>query len=157
MSEVRLRPMSEEEFADFRGRLSREYAAEHVRAGHWDPATAEERAAADMDGLLPRGPSTPRTLVLVAETEGHGAVGRVWIGLERSDEPGAWIYYIEIDPPHRGRGYGRALLAAAEREVHRNGVELLGLNVFGDNPVARRLYESAGYEPITLQMRKRLG
>jgi ribosomal protein S18 acetylase RimI-like enzyme len=156
MADLHLRPMSDDEYAAFRSRLAREYAAAHVEAGNWDASGADQRAAAEMDSLLPRGPSTPGALVLSAEADGHGVVGRVWIALERSDEPGAWIYQIEIDPEHRGRGYGRALLAAAEREVRRHDGEQLGLNVFAVNAVARKLYESSGYETVTLQMRKRL-
>jgi hypothetical protein len=32
----------------------------------------------------------------------------------------------------------------------------LGLNVFGDNEIARNLYQSAGYGVVTQQMVKRL-
>jgi ribosomal protein S18 acetylase RimI-like enzyme len=156
MAEVTVRAMSEPEFAGFRERAVRGYAAAHVQAGNWDAASSEERAARDMDGLLPQGPATPGMLLLSAEAE-PGVVGWIWIALARDDEPGAWIYQIEIDPSHRGRGYGRALLAAAEEEVRRRGVTALGLNVFGENLIARRLYESAGYEATTVQMRKRLG
>ncbi len=41
--------------------------------------------------------------------------------------------------------------------VHPRGVGSLGLNVFGSNEAARRLYESAGYAVTTQQMQKRLG
>jgi ribosomal protein S18 acetylase RimI-like enzyme len=68
----------------------------------------------------------------------------------------AWIFDIEVFAEHRGRGLGRALLSAAEEEVARHGAANLGLNVFGSNEVARRLYESAGYVVITQQMQKRL-
>ena len=56
----------------------------------------------------------------------------------------------------RGKGYGRALLRLAERETTRRGVGAIGLNVFGPNTVARNLYESAGYETVSLQMHKQL-
>jgi ribosomal protein S18 acetylase RimI-like enzyme len=35
-----------------------------------------------------------------------------------------------------------------------HGAEEIGLNVFGQNTVARSLYESSGYEISSLQMRK---
>jgi ribosomal protein S18 acetylase RimI-like enzyme len=83
-------------------------------------------------------------------------VGVVWIALEREGKEEAWIYDIEIVPEHRGRGHGRALLAAAEREVVKHGGRSIGLNVFGRNTAARGLYASAGYEITSLQMRKGL-
>jgi hypothetical protein len=46
--------------------------------------------------------------------------------------------------------------AAAERETAQRGVTTIGLNVFGANVVVRRLYESAGYDVTSLQMRKPL-
>ncbi len=69
---------------------------------------------------------------------------------------GWWIYDIEVVEDQRGRGYGRALLDAVEREVVARGGDSVGLNVFGANAVAKGLYESAGYEVAAFLMRKRL-
>jgi ribosomal protein S18 acetylase RimI-like enzyme len=149
--------MTRVEFEAFRSRLVREYAAEHVRAGNWTEDEAEARSAEQTDELLARGVDTPGMLLLMAETSGGETVGHVWVGLERRPGfPGAWIYAIEIATHERGKGYGRALLRAAERETARHGVRTIGLNVFGPNTVARNLYESAGYEVASLQMHKEL-
>ena len=59
-------------------------------------------------------------------------------------------------PTERGQGLRPALLLAAEQEAARRGEATIGLNVFGPNTVARNLYESAGYEVASLQMRKEL-
>jgi ribosomal protein S18 acetylase RimI-like enzyme len=45
-------------------------------------------------------------------------------------------------------------LQAAEREAQRHGADAIGLNVFGGNDAARRLYESSGYQVTSIQMRK---
>jgi GNAT superfamily N-acetyltransferase len=58
---------------------------------------------------------------------------------------------------HQGKGYGRALLQAAEQQAARHGSKAIGLNVFGTNTVARRLYESSGYQITSMNMRKELG
>ena len=156
MNNLVVRPMTSAEFESFRDRLVREYAAEHVRAGNWRREEAEARAAEQTDELLPKGAETPGVLLLMAETAAGEQVGHVWIGLERRQGPGAWIYSIEIAPGQRGKGYGRALLELAEQETARHGVDAIGLNVFGPNTVARNLYESAGYETVSLQMHKQL-
>ena len=83
-------------------------------------------------------------------------MGVVWVALDR--RPGeAWIYDIEVNAEQRGKGYGRALLQAAEEEAARHGSKAIGLNVFGTNTVARQLYESSGYQITALNMRKELG
>jgi ribosomal protein S18 acetylase RimI-like enzyme len=156
MDEFSVRPMAPGEFEAIRSRMIREYAAEHVRAGDWSPDDAEVRAAAQTDELLPQGVNTPDMFILMAVSSKGLEIGHVWVGLKRpyGSGAGAWIYNIEINPDQRGKGYGRALLEAAERETARRGVTTIGLNVFGPNAVARSLYESAGYEVATLQMKK---
>jgi hypothetical protein len=42
----------------------------------------------------------------------------------------------------------------AENEARARGMTSLGLNVHGQNMVARSLYESLGYEVTALQMKK---
>ena len=158
MDEFSVRPMTPGEFEAIRSRMIREYAAEHVRAGDWSPDDAEVRAAAQTDELLPQGVHTPDMFMLTAMNSQGLEIGHVWVGLKRpyGSGDGAWVYNIEINPDQRGKGYGRALLEAAERETARRGVTTIGLNVFGPNAVARSLYESAGYEVATLQMKKEI-
>lgn len=157
MEDLQLRQMTAAEFDAFRARLIPGYAAEHVRAGDWSPDEAEGLAAEQMDFLLPAGPETPGMLLMSAETDDGDLVGLVWIALQHLGSPGSsWIYYIEIAPGHRGRGYGRALLRAAEQHSARHGAHAIGLNVFGANAVARSLYESSGYEIMSMNMRKEL-
>lgn len=85
-------------------------------------------------------------------------IGHVWVTLQRQHGSGggAWIYDIEVEPEQRGKGFGRALLMAAEEETARHGISKIGLNVFGSNMIARSLYESAGYEVSSTQMTKKL-
>jgi GNAT superfamily N-acetyltransferase len=120
------------------------------------PEVGHSRAAEQTGQLLPQGVDTPGVLMLVAETPEGMGVGHLWLALEREagNGGGAWIYDIEIVPEQRGRGYGRALLGAAEERAARHGADSIGLNVFGTNLVARDLYQSAGYSVATMQLRK---
>jgi len=157
MTEVTLRKMTEFEFESFRAKLVTEYAAANVSAGRWSAEEAEEKSAAQTKELLPQGVDSPRVLLMAAENSGGEKVGHVWVGLDRQGSAGgAWIYDIEVIEDHRGKGYGRAILHAAEQETLKNGVSSIGLNVFGTNIVARSLYESAGYEITTQQMQKEI-
>jgi len=47
-------------------------------------------------------------------------------------------------------------MVAAEDVVRRAGLSELGLNVFGFNEAARRLYDSLGYRVVATQMTKTL-
>jgi ribosomal protein S18 acetylase RimI-like enzyme len=68
----------------------------------------------------------------------------------------AWVFDIEIDEAYRGKGYGRGLMEAAERELIGRGVTRLALNVFGYNTPAVKLYESLGFTVMSQQMAKPL-
>jgi ribosomal protein S18 acetylase RimI-like enzyme len=158
MPELRLRPMTEPEFQTYRQRAVTEYAEEHVAAGSWSAEEAQERATAEFEQLLPAGVGTADMLLLMAEDLGGEVVGSVWLSLKtpRGGDEYAWIYAIEVVTEYRGKGYGRALLTAAEAELRSRGVPAVGLNVFGPNLIAQRLYASAGYELMSQQMRKAL-
>jgi len=47
-------------------------------------------------------------------------------------------------------------MLALETTVRPLGARRIDLNVFGDNTVAVRLYESLGYKPTAMNMRKEL-
>lgn len=159
MGELTLRPMSASEFETFYSKTIAEYARENVKAGSWPESDAMELSMKAMEQFLPQGKETPKVLLLSAENSHGKYVGYIWIGLERpgSAKPLAWLYDIEVAEEHRGKGYGRSLLQAAEEETLKNGIATLGLNVFGTNTVARKLYESDGYSVIQMTMSKQLG
>lgn len=158
MDKLTVRPMTSTEFDAFRSRTDREYAAEQVLAGNWTAEEAETLSAKLTDELLPLGVETPGMLLLTAEISDGVPIGHVWVALEpqSGSSVGAWIYEFEIDSDQRGQGYGRDLLRAAELETVRHGVNAIGLNVFGSNVIARKLYESAGYQVTSTRMYKEL-
>lgn len=133
-----------------------DHAAELERNGRAAPETAVPQAQASFDSLLPRGLDTPDQVLLIAEDTARGArVGLLWFG-PSTDAGHSWVYDITVEEPVRGQGYGRAIMRACETEARARGYARLGLNVFGDNEVARGLYESLGYREIARQMTKDL-
>lgn len=150
---VDLRPMTDAELAAYVEQASAGYVAERVAAGELreHAETVAERQLAE---YLPGGkPADGHHLFCVVA--GQRTVGVLWLGPTPIGRPGmAWIYDIEIDEEHRGKGYGRATLNLAEREAARHGWSTLGLNVFGNNHVARALYESHGFNTANITMSK---
>jgi ribosomal protein S18 acetylase RimI-like enzyme len=152
-----LRPLTDEEYAEFARHSLEGYVAQKSELGGVPAEQARAEGERDFAELLPDGLRTPGHWIRVGEVDGV-PVGRLWVGLR--DDPGprlAWVYDVEVDEPYQGRGHGRALMLAAEDLAREVGAERLGLNVFGGNARARRLYESLGYSTTALQMAKPLG
>ncbi|HEX5115217.1 MAG TPA: GNAT family N-acetyltransferase [Pseudonocardiaceae bacterium] len=154
--ELTSRPMSDDEIRAFARHEFDVYVSHRVESGE-SPEQARAHADGEWERYFPDG--TPaaghRLFRLLA---GDEPAGVLWLGPPPNGRAGMdWIFYVEIDQNLRGRGYGRAAMAIAEREARTNGAEQLGLNVFGGNTVARRLYESAGYRPTAINMVKQLG
>ncbi|RKT19538.1 ribosomal protein S18 acetylase RimI-like enzyme [Streptomyces sp. 1114.5] len=57
------------------------------------------------------------------------------------------LYRLAVDPGHRRRGIGAALLAAAEERFAALGGRRADAMVLDDNALGHRTWQSAGYEP----------
>ena len=56
-----------------------------------------------------------------------------------------WVYYVAADPELRGKGYGRAIMNAAEDWLRAAGIAKLQLLVRRENAHAGAFYQSIGY------------
>ena len=153
---LRLRPVTAAEFAGWMPRQLAGYVALIVSSGAMPAAAARRKAEADTARMFPDGFGSPGQL-LFRVMAGETTAGWLWLSVPSPDDPlMAWVYDVEIDAAFRGRGYGRAAMVLAEEEARNRGMASLGLNVHGQNTVARSLYESLGYETTSLQMKKAL-
>jgi len=151
-----LEPMSGDYFAAWNARLVVEYAREKVEAGLWPEEHALELSRAEQAESLPDGRATPGHDLFVGVVDGE-VTGNLWLYTDPTQPvQSTYIYDIEILEAHRGRGLGRALLDAAESWCAEHGSASVRLNVFAPNTTARSLYESAGYEPTSTHMMKRI-
>lgn len=155
MATVELRAMTPDEYDVFVARAIREYAEDKARAGFFAPETAYEESKAEFDTLLPDGVDTANHLLLTA-VDGDARVGVLWLALPDGKRRAAWVYDVRVEEDCRGHGYGRSIMLAGERTLVERGVDTLELNVFGDNAVARHLYDSLGFRVTAQQMAKRL-
>jgi ribosomal protein S18 acetylase RimI-like enzyme len=153
---VALRPMTESEFARFKAFMYDDYAAAISRGMGVPIEEVRDRAVQQTDELLKDGLASESHILwkIVAGSGPDGeAVGNLWVHVDREKQQ-AFIYFIGIDEPYRGEGYARAAMLALEGAVKPMGAKRLALNVFGNNATARHLYESLGYEPSAISMRK---
>jgi ribosomal protein S18 acetylase RimI-like enzyme len=157
---VALRPMTEAEFDAFKSFMYEDYAQAIARGMSVPVEETRERARQQLDELLADGLASSGHFLwkIVAQSpdaaEGP-AVGDLWVHVE-PERPRAFIYFIGIDEAQRGKGYARSAMLALEDELRPKGVGSIGLNVFGDNTTARHLYESLGYQPTAINMRKEI-
>jgi ribosomal protein S18 acetylase RimI-like enzyme len=154
---VTLRPMTEPEFDWFVESSLAAFVEEMVNQGQLKAEDGPAEIQRRRRRHLPDGIETQHMALFVGEVDGV-AIGRLWLALPGAPNhlDTAWVYNVEIDEAHRGKGYGRGLMLAAEAELVHRGVTKLGLNVFGGNTTAIRLYQSLGYEVISQQMSKSL-
>jgi ribosomal protein S18 acetylase RimI-like enzyme len=158
LPDVRLRPMTDDEFSDYRERSVAAYADDIGRAGRWPADEAMAQAEKQFAELLPDGARTEGMLVLAADDDTGTRVGSLWLGLThpRGMTGSGYLWDIEVRAERRGLGYGRSLLVAGEDLLRSHGLSAVALNVFGDNETARRLYATNGYQTVSQHLRKAL-
>lgn len=154
---MRLEPMTDSAIMEFAAQQFDEYLADHIAAGV-EPEVARKQAAWEWNLYFPGRRSVAPGHRLSWLFDGDQRVGMLWLGPSAQHKPGAeWLYYVEIDEAWRGKGFGRAAMVVAEQDALAHGATELGLNVFGANVIAQRLYQSAGYHVTAMNMAKTLG
>jgi ribosomal protein S18 acetylase RimI-like enzyme len=111
-----------------------------------DPPEAEKLVRAsipDLSGGVAARRIAPE-LSIVARAEADGSLAGVALCERRDDEGHGYVAYLAVAPGWRGRGLGRALLAAALERMRSAGLERAALGVNGRNSSATALYESLG-------------
>ncbi|MEV4147104.1 GNAT family N-acetyltransferase [Amycolatopsis sp. NPDC049691] len=156
MVEVRLDPMTSEEYAVYHRVAVLAYAEAHVSAKSWPAEGARQRAVDEYAELLPEGVATPGHHLYTARN-GDREIGMIWFaerphGADRV----AYLYDIKVEADLRSQGLGEALMRAMEHEVRSAGLKTVRLQVFGNNSVARSLYRKLGYIETNVVMAKLL-
>ena len=80
----------------------------------------------------------------------------VVVNEDETGESCASAYDFYIEPPHRRRGYGRALWEHVRERLARSGVQRVDLHVRRDNPTAMDFWSSVGFELASYRLRQYL-
>jgi ribosomal protein S18 acetylase RimI-like enzyme len=149
--------MTAEEFARWSVHSVEGFVRQQMDAGLQAEPDARRDAARIFAEQLPEGRDTRRHhLLTVRDLAGGAAVGGLWLRVRPgAGEVEAFLLDIDLLPPARGRGVGRATMLAAHESARGLGATVMRLNVFGHNVPAIALYRSLGYgaEEITLHRR----
>jgi ribosomal protein S18 acetylase RimI-like enzyme len=122
-----------------------------------DPHQPTGHLAATVDRYLGR--DTPLWWVDVESTAGSPAapVGAIWLGQATDQRSGIlhpYVLMLYVAPEHRRRGIATALLSVAHRWAQQQGHSQISLQVFSQNQAAQALYQSLGYYPEAILLKK---
>lgn len=129
----------------------------------WPEGSRDEHRAELLDILAGRPRSTLPLVVFVADVAGEIA-GFVEVGVRSHADgcdPVRPVGFIEgwyVAPPHRRRGLGRALIAAAEAWCRALGCREVASDTWIENTDSQRAHEALGYDVADrcVNYRKRL-
>lgn len=155
---VELESVSEEDFQQYIESAIKEYAGEKVMAGNWNRDEAYNLSKKAFSNFLPQGRETPgHSVMTIIESMKKDKVGILWVEWKNKEWNSAYIWDIVIFEKFRRNGYGFLTLKQLEIMAKEHGSESIVLHVFGHNKPARALYDSLGYYPTNIIMRKDLG
>ncbi|QRY47545.1 GNAT family N-acetyltransferase [Mycolicibacterium boenickei] len=125
--------------------LLQELVAGDAALGWVDPPSEAE--VAELLGAITRGAGDGDAALLIAEVDGQLAGFGYWRRYARpTHRPHADVERVAVDPRWQGLGIGRRLMKALVQAAADSDVEVLTLDLRGDNQRAARLYESLGFK-----------
>lgn len=116
-----------------------------VACARWDgPHVTYPFAAHDLPELLGMPEGRSRVLGSTDRSQPLG-FGQFWANREGETHLGRII----VAPGHRGRGLGKQMCRLLMQEaIAGTGVDVLTLRVYRDNPAARAVYTTLGFQPV---------
>ena len=110
-------------------------------------------------GFSRKGFRRPGAQLWVLEGDDGKYLGHLWLSERDNPRHGTrtlQVTTLGIVREGRGKNYGRLLMHKAEQEAKERGIEVIALEVAGNNRRARDLFKDLGYETIRRTMHKRL-
>ena len=116
---VRLIPLRDADFPAYRDYFIEDYAQDLASNHGMALPDAHRQADASLQQLLPLGVATPGHHLLAMVPEASNApgepLGYLWHAIDAAAGT-TFIYDFYVTPPHRGRGLGKAAMAALEAQ-----------------------------------------
>jgi aminoglycoside 6'-N-acetyltransferase I len=119
----------------------------------WPEGTLSEHRAEAEAILSGTPPSTLPLVVFVAEADGK-VVGFIEVGLRShadgcdGRQPVGFVEGWFVEPEHRGKGAGTALMRAAEDWARSKGCREMASDTWTDNEPSQRAHEALGFELV---------
>ncbi|AQU79276.1 MULTISPECIES: GNAT family N-acetyltransferase [Planococcus] len=153
---TKLQQMTEEEFDRYLAYFIPDYAKDLSENYMIPLEKAMEESKDLMEQLLPNKQGTEGQLVYtIYSTEEDKTIGVIWYTIQ-SESNKAYIYHILIHEEFRKKGFATLVLKELEENMKSAGITSMGLNVFGRNPNAYKLYKKLGYQTQSTAMGKKI-
>ena len=154
---IKFQQMTLEEFDKFKTISKENYKKSKIKANNLSAHEAEKIANDDFSRYLPNGYHSKDSFLYTLVTSKNEPVGYLWYVVRGNKKNRkAFIADILIYEKYRGKGLGKAAMLMLEEHVKNEGLESIGLHVFGFNQRAIDLYKSLDYEVTDLVMEKKL-
>jgi len=137
---VAIRPVTREDRAAVLRLLAAQLAEHAIDMPNDGLARAVDAVMAD--------PERGRLLVALADGRAVGVAALSFVFPIEHGGRSAWLEELYVEPGHRGRGIGGALLDAACTLAAACGAAAVDLEVDAGHARAARLYERAGFRPL---------
>ena len=153
---AKLIPMTDEVFEEFREISQTDYGSNFSKVENVALEVGIKNAREQFGKLVPDGLRTKDQFFFEAVDDNtQDKIGYLWLGVqERFGRKVVSINEISVKPPHRGKGFGKALMNCVENEAKKVGAQRIRLHVFHHNEIARKLYSSMGFKVSSLDMFK---
>ncbi|WED27625.1 GNAT family N-acetyltransferase [Vibrio sp. DW001] len=156
---VVLREMRQEEYPAYCEYFIDDYSQEiALNYGH-SMDVSIELAKKDLNKSFPTGLDNNNQSLLCIDAELNGTlclVGYLWHSINIADGS-TFIYDFFIAGEYRGKGLGKQVISALERQLHSVGIKQIKLRVAYQNKRALKLYQDVGFAITGINMSKDVG
>ncbi|MGB3261477.1 GNAT family N-acetyltransferase [Paenisporosarcina sp.] len=149
---VTLQPMKQEDIPQYLEHAVENYAKDKIASGNWSAEEGLELSRQEFNKLLPDGVNSKGNYIYSIFHD-QQRVGMIWLAHPYKEDED-YIYDFSILDDYQGYGYGKEAMRELEKIAKELGMTKIELHVFGQNQVARNLYEKMGYEITNVIMAK---
>lgn len=152
-----LEPITEDDFENYLNFQIQEYAKEKIKSGNWSEKNALELSKKSFLNLLSNGKDTlGHSIMTIVNPNSHEKVGVLWVEWNNKEYNATFIWDIIIYENFRRKGFASGALNQLENMCKEKGSSSICLHVFGHNKSAITMYNSLGYYPTNIIMKKDL-
>jgi GNAT superfamily N-acetyltransferase len=157
LDNVRLRPMTKEEFEIYLAQFRDRIVKDAMRACGITEAEAKRIAKIDLSEITRDGFETKNNYWFTLLSDEAKNIGSLWFSLRgEGEQQTPYLTDLFIDPDFRGKGIGKQALSLFDTELKSRGIKNnIAVHIIGDfNEAAIRLFRSSGFFVTAIMMEK---
>ena len=153
---IQLVKMTNAEFSEYKSFLTDNYAQVLSRNLRISKEEALQTSKSQIDRLLTNGLETPEHflyMVQLKDSKTEDQIGYLWLNVNENKRS-CFVCDIYLFEQFRSKGLGMKILELIDTRMVEQKIQKISLHVFGDNVIARKLYDKLGYRTTSVQMQK---